>query len=228
MCQNGYKLFAQTKDNVRHSKAMCALMLEETASVSVLTVIVREHTFSTRGHLYRFDALNTITCLDTISPYVLHGTRSDLAGNERKVFQTVIPVFDAISDKVVPRFAASDTQKKRFTRFGQDFLPHDLAVQHNAVIILYKEQVTAGTDVQPRGISERCDNLFELCHRSILNKLSARGINAKSIVLKERVGHSRVSLCQVLGKFIAQQTALSHKRLQAYCRICGKWMQRTV
>ncbi len=141
---------------------MCALVLEETASISVLTVIVREHTFSTRGHLYRFDALNAITSLDTISPYVLHGTRSDLAGNERKVFQTVIPVFDAISDKVVPRFAASDTQKKRFTRFGQDFLPHDLAVQYNTVIILYKEQVTAGTYVQPRGISERCDNLLEL------------------------------------------------------------------
>ena len=199
MRQNRGKLFAQTKDNVRHRKAMRTFMFEETASISVSAIIMREHAFSPRGYLNRLYPLDAITGLHSVRAYVLHGTRTDFSRNERKVFQTIIRVFDAISDKIIPRFAGTDAQEELFARLGEDFLAHYLTVQHNTVVILHKEQIATGTDVQPRRLSECRDDLFELRHRSILLKSCARSINAKSVVVKKRVGHSRISLCRVIG-----------------------------
>ena len=174
---------------MRNEILILPFVLEAALTISILTVGI-EHTHHIAcSYLHCLHIEYQILGLGSISTYVLNGTGSHLARNERQILGSVPSVCHTLSHNIVPRHARTIAYKHVVCRFSASVSHnHSLVaydrMNHNAFIVAGEKQITtlAHDDKRHIRLGEYTSHLTSLVNGFKLKKATASSINAKRVV----------------------------------------------
>ena len=156
------------------------LVLELALAIAVVAILVIEHHYPARSNLHDFHLIYNILRFHAIGSDVLHGTRSHFARNDAQVLGTMIAMLHGVSHHIVEHLATAATQEHKL-RIQQGIImlccgqfaitkhlnSHDGRMEHRALVIACKQEITAATQDEQRliSISKPSHNLLRLFYR---------------------------------------------------------------
>ena len=175
--------------DMRNEILVFPFVLESALTISILAVGIEQTHHIARSYLYRLHIEYQVLGFGTIRTYVLNGTGSHFARNEREVFGSVPSVCHALSHDIVPCHAravayehvvgipsASVSHYHSLVAYGR--------MNHNAFEVAGEKQVAALADDDERHVSmgEDARYLTSLVYCVKLKKATASSLNAERIV----------------------------------------------
>ena len=165
------------------------LVLESALTISILAVGIEQTHHIARSYLHRLHIEYQVLGFGSVSAYVLYGTGSHFARNEREVFGSVPSVGYALSHDIVPRHARTVAYEHVVGSLGTGVSHHHRLVaygrmNHNAFEVAGEKQVTALADDDKRHVSmgEDARHLTRLVYSVKLKKATASCLDAERIV----------------------------------------------
>ena len=142
------RLFAQTYIYISNNVRVVMLILEETIPITIKTFFICKHTFLERKLVICLHRLDHILDFRTVCPDILDSSCSDFARNAGQIFYPSPTFGDGISDYIVPLLGSSNAKQYRIVCLFRNRDTFYLRMQDNPVKIIYKQQITATSDMQ--------------------------------------------------------------------------------
>ena len=165
-------------------------LFEDAVAVTVVTIFSGKDLHRSRGDFHRLDFFDEVSHFCAVGADVLHGTRSDFAGNEGEVFCAKAGVVHRPFHEIIPNHPCAGFDPNAFALASQNFNAANAGVKHGAVIVSKKKEIAAAADVQPRRGGQTREHLPDQCLRvGIFNERLATDVQAEGVVRKEGVTH---------------------------------------
>ena len=130
--------------------ASAEFVLEDAVAIAVVAFLVGEMSDGAGLEVHGIYEEDEVLGLAAVSPYVLHGSGSHLAGDGGEVLEAVPVAVNGVLHPVVPDDACADAHIDIVTFVGRDGdVPHG-GMQDGAGVVAEEEQVTASADVEER------------------------------------------------------------------------------
>ena len=175
--------------DMRNEKLVLPLVLKPALTISILAVGIEQTHHIARSYLHRLHIEYQVLGFGSVSAYVLYGTGSHFARNEREVFGSVPSVCHTLSHDIVPRHARTVAYEHVVGSLGTGVGHHHRLVaygrmNHNAFEVAGEKQVTALADDDERHgrLGEDGRHLTRLVYSVKLKKATASCLDAERIV----------------------------------------------
>ena len=124
--------------------------LEDASPVAIPAFLAPPDAFRPVRQADAFHVVCHVLDLHAVCPDVLHGSGSDLSGNEREVLHPVPSSADGVPNELVAHFAGAHFHRHFVGILFQQTHSPDVRFQHHAVVVTEEKQVAAAADVQNR------------------------------------------------------------------------------